>query len=245
MPTPRASIRPAIRAGALATTDFPRRTSAVWSSATSRAPCSSRRNARSDFPAPEGPRSKAAPQLRPRGRNATQVACTSVVTRTSLAGGGRHANGEAGGQHAAVRSPASGGGERAAVGLHDLPADRQAQPRMLAEMLGRALRVETLEDRFEVVLGDAVAFVVDGDDEGAAARFTAELDHDARAWRAERQRIIDDVAEHLAVAAVMAVRGEGRVGGEPVLDLDARLLRGGDGVVAHHVTQQRVQVSRV
>src|SRR5258708_32198308 len=223
MPTPRASIRPAIRAGALATTDFPRRTSAVWSSATSRAPCSSRRNARSDFPAPEGPRSKAARQLRPRGRNATQVACTSVVTRTSLAGGGRHANGEARAQHAAVRSAAIGGRDRAAVGLHDLPADRQAQPRMLAEMLGRALRVEALEDRFEVVLGDAVALVVDGDDEGPTARLAAELDHDARAWWAERQRIVDDVAEHLAVTAVMAGRGERRVGGAPGRDPHARL----------------------
>src|SRR5229473_1131373 len=235
MPTPRASIRPAIRAGALATTDFPRRTSAVWSSATSRAPCSSRRNAKSDFPAPEGPRSKTARQLRPRGRNATHVACTSVVTRTSLAGGGRHANGEARAQHAAAPwfiggGAAIGGRDRAAIGFHDLPADRQAQARMLAEMLGRALRIETLEDRFEVVLGDAVALVVDGDDERAAARLAAELDHDARAWWAERQRIVDDVAEHLAVAAVMAVRGERRVGGEPVLDLDARFLRGGDGV---------------
>src|SRR5260370_13597057 len=163
MPTPRASIRPAIRAGALATTDFPRRTSAVWSSATSRAPCSSRRNARSDFPAPEGPRSKAARQLRPCGRNATQVACTTVVTRTSLAGGGRHANGEARAQHAAVRSAAIGGRDRAAVGLHDLPADRQAQPRMLAEMLGRAPRVEALEDRFEVVLRESVPLLVSRD----------------------------------------------------------------------------------
>ena len=41
---------------------------------------------------------------------------------------------------------------------------------MLAEMLGRALRIEALEDRFEVLLGNAMAFVVDGDDEGAAAR---------------------------------------------------------------------------
>src|SRR5260370_23935950 len=234
MPTPRASIRPAIRAGALATTDFPRRTSAVWSSATSRAPCSSRRNARSDFPAPEGPRNRTARQLRPRGRNATQVACTSVVTRTSLAGGGRHANGEARAQQTTAPwfiggGAAIGGRDRAAVGLHDLPADRPAQPRMLAQMLGRALRVEALEDRFEVVLGDAVALVVDGDDEGAAARLAAELDHDARALRAERQRVIDDVAEHLAVAAVMAGRGERRVGGGPGLCVDDRLLHRGDG----------------
>src|SRR5260370_24488958 len=120
-----------ILAGAVAMTDFPRRTSSVWSSATSRASDSSRRNARSDFPALEGPRSKTARQLRPRGRNATHVACTSVVMRTSLAGGGRHANGEARAQHAAAPwfiggGAAGGGGGRAARGFHEFPAGRQA-----------------------------------------------------------------------------------------------------------------------
>ena len=41
------------------------------------------------------------------------------------------------------------------------------------------LGVEALEDRFELVLGNARALVVDGDDERSAARLAAELDHDA------------------------------------------------------------------
>ena len=52
---------------------------------------------------------------------------------------------------------------------------------MLAEMLGRALRIEALEDRFEIVLGNARALVVDGDDERPVARLAAQLDDDARA----------------------------------------------------------------
>src|SRR6266850_2731293 len=151
----------------------------------------------------------------------TAARCTWHGPAPSLAlVGGRHANCEARAQHAAAArsvggSPPVGGRDRAAVGLHDLPADRQAEPRMLAEMLGRPLRVETLEDRFEVVLGNARALVVDGDDERTAARLAAELDDDARAGRAEGQRIVEHVAEDLAVTTVMAVRGEGRVGGEP------------------------------
>ena len=60
MPMPRTSIRPAIAAGAVPRARSPARRSSAWSSATRRAPASISRRARSDFPAPDGPRSKTA-----------------------------------------------------------------------------------------------------------------------------------------------------------------------------------------
>src|ERR1700731_2430223 len=60
IPTPRTSIRPAIAAGAVTKTRSPARRSSTWSSATRRAPASISRRARSDFPAPDGPRSRTA-----------------------------------------------------------------------------------------------------------------------------------------------------------------------------------------
>ena len=144
-------------------------------------PASIRRSARSDLPAPEGPRSSTARQARPdvlplaqrhagrRGRSIAHLRPSAAGTRTVKRAPSTRPSGRA----------AVGGRDRAAVGLHDLPADRQAEPRMLAEMLGRPLGVEALEDRFEIVLGNARALVVDGDDERPAARRAAELDHDA------------------------------------------------------------------
>src|SRR5687767_5871603 len=101
---------------------------------------------------------------------------------------------------------------------------------MLTEMLGRPLGVEALEDRFEIVLGNARSLVVDGDGERPAARRPAELDHDLRTGRAEREGIVDDIAEDLAVAPVVAMPQEWRIGGQPILHLDAAFLdgRGGD-----------------
>ena len=81
MPTPRTSIRPAIAAGARTTIRSPARRSTVWSSATRRAPPSIRRSARSDLPAPDGPRSRtASPSI------ATAVAWTSSVAAHDCAG---------------------------------------------------------------------------------------------------------------------------------------------------------------
>ena len=58
MPSPRTSICPAIVAGALIVISSPSRRSSVWSSATRRAPWSIKRSAKSDLPAPDGPRSR-------------------------------------------------------------------------------------------------------------------------------------------------------------------------------------------
>src|SRR5690606_3851185 len=54
-------------------------------------------------------------------------------------------------------------GQRAAMRLDDLAADRQPEPRILAEGLaGRPVGVEALEDAVDVVDADAGAIVVDG-----------------------------------------------------------------------------------
>src|SRR5262245_61966261 len=116
------------------------------------------------------------------------------------------------------------GGDRAAISLHDLPADRETETRMLAEMLGRPLGVEALENRLEIVFGNARSLVVDRHDKRPAARFTAELHHDPRSWWAERERVVDYVAKHLAVAAVVAVCGERRIGRDAEVDRHARLV---------------------
>src|SRR5690606_17218157 len=57
------------------------------------------------------------------------------------------------------------GRQRAAMAFHDLPADRQAKPRILAERLAcRAVGVEALEDAFDIVGADAGSIVLDRED---------------------------------------------------------------------------------
>ena len=109
-------------------------------------------------------------------------------------------------------------------------------------MLDRTLRVEAFKDRFEILLGNARPLVVDCDHERTAARLAAQLNHDPRTGRAERQRIVDDVAEHLAVTAVVAVCGERRVGGDAEIEVDAGLTCRADGIVANHVGQEAMEV---
>src|SRR5471030_147137 len=104
------------------------------------------------------------------------------------------------------------GRDRAAISLHDLAADREAEAGVLAEMLGRSFGVEAPEDRFEIVLGNARPLVVDRDHERSIARLARQLDHELGAPRTERQRVVDHVADDLAIAAVVAVRGEGWIG---------------------------------
>src|SRR5581483_3338558 len=221
MPTPRTSISPCRGLGAVAIKLRPRRARCVWSSAISRPPASISRRARSDLPAPEGPRSKMHRQ-RPLCRSAALVACTKVILPGSPAHSftrrGGNADREACAQHAAVGGTPVGGADRAAIGLHDLPADREAEPRVLAEMLGGTLGVEALEDRFEVLLRNAAAFVVDCDDERAAARLAGQFDDDVRIGRTEGERIVDDIAQDLAIAAVVAMRAERRIGADAQVD---------------------------
>jgi hypothetical protein len=71
MPTPRISSLPAMVAGALAINPSPSRRTIVWSSLTRVKPRSSRRKARSDLPAPDGPMIRTA-----RPSIATALACS-------------------------------------------------------------------------------------------------------------------------------------------------------------------------
>ena len=81
MPSPRTSRRPAIVAGALISRSESRRVRSVWSSATSLAPSSMRRSAKSDLPLPEGPRSRM-----PSPPTDTEVPWTRIIGRFRCAG---------------------------------------------------------------------------------------------------------------------------------------------------------------
>ena len=84
----------------------------------------------------------------------------------------------------------------AAMRVDDLLGDGEAEPGMGAELFaGRTLAVEALEDRLELVLGDAGAFILDHHHHGIALAPRADMDGGAR--RAERERVDDEVAEHL------------------------------------------------
>src|SRR5579883_1177240 len=76
MPRPRTSISPAMVAGAVMRNSPPLRCNSVWSSATSLAPSSMRRKARSDLPLPEGPRSRM-----PSPPRAIEVPWTRIMRR--------------------------------------------------------------------------------------------------------------------------------------------------------------------
>src|SRR5262249_2271931 len=132
------------------------------------------------------PRARAAGRLASRAcRGAPRTWRARARSRRGI--GRRHPDGEARAQDPAIRGVSVGGGDRTSVGLHELPADRQPKPGMLAKMLGRPLRVEALEDRLQVLLGNARTFVLDRDDECTGTRLATELDDEARARRTERQ----------------------------------------------------------
>ena len=88
------------------------------------------------------------------------------------------------------------GADAAVQRLDDLPADRQAQAGMLAELLAlRPLGVEPVEDVLQLGLGNAGPLVLDGEFHLAAGLAGAQPDAAVR--RAERLRIADQVAQHL------------------------------------------------
>src|SRR6476661_5633008 len=85
---------------------------------------------------------------------------------------------------------------------HDLPRDVKAEPGVLPEILLRPVGVEALEDALEIFLGNARALVLDGDldfgtDPPRHHRY-------APARRRERDRIVEQIDDDLAQAAVMA-----------------------------------------
>src|SRR5258708_33226062 len=113
----------------------------------------------------------------------------------------RKPNDESRADHAAAGPAPVFGADRAAVRDNDLPRDRQAETRMGAEFftLG-AVAVEALENLLEFVVGDARPFVLDRDFHHVPVARRDQPDGAAR--RAERDRVDDQIAEHLAQASL-------------------------------------------
>src|SRR5262249_56142346 len=96
--------------------------------------------------------------------------------------------------------------QMAVMSLHDLLRDRQAQPRVLTEILLRAISIKPLEDLIDRIRPDAGTIVIDGDEyfaPGAAAG------HPHRAaGRRERAGIVDQVVHDLAQPGIMTLHPE-------------------------------------
>src|SRR5690242_12962196 len=100
------------------------------------------------------------------------------------------------------------GVERAAMRLHDLPADRQAEARVLAEgLVGRAIGIEALENPIDALGADAGSVVLYRDD--GMARGPRQGDDDAAIVLGhEGARVLDQVAEDLSEPEVVTLDGE-------------------------------------
>src|SRR5262249_25487781 len=97
---------------------------------------------------------------------------------------------EAGADHAALRVTAILGADGAVVGLDDLLGDREPEAAVGAEFLaGWPLRVEPVEDRLELALGNAGTLVLDRDAHEIAVALGGNPDRTAR--RTERDRVGD------------------------------------------------------
>src|SRR5438034_1678854 len=103
----------------------------------------------------------------------------------------RNVNGEASAAALAILHPDSSAGA-----LGDLPRDRKTKTGVLAKMIVGSFGIEALEDRLEVFLWDAGAAVLDRD--AGATGVRGRHDGYRAAFGAERNRIVDKVAEHLA-----------------------------------------------
>src|ERR1700760_4641007 len=151
MPNPRTSIRPAMDFGARAQSRPRSTVSSVRSSATSLAPPSIRRSARSDLPAPLSPKIKT-----PLPLIATQLAWMLALCMASDRDHGQF-------DHKARAGADLGGfaGDTvfrpdAATGiLRDLPRDGETQAGILAEGFAGPFGVEALENGFQIVRRNA------------------------------------------------------------------------------------------
>src|SRR5664279_4429525 len=86
--------------------------------------------------------------------------------------------------------------------LRDLAGDGEAEARILAESITGPLRIETLENGFQIVRRDAGAAILDRDARESMMHMRG--DGDGAALRTEGNRIVDQVAEYLAQPLVMA-----------------------------------------
>src|ERR1043166_5598290 len=108
--------------------------------------------------------------------------------------------------------------DAAADSFRDLARDRESEAGVLAEaVLARPLGVEAVEDSLEIVRRNAWAFVLHTHLRAAVGR--AGRDGHRAAVRTERHGIVDQVAEDLAQALVIAQHGG--TGGEIGLEREA------------------------
>src|SRR5687767_987113 len=176
-----------------------------------------RRKAKSDFPAPGFPWIKT-----PRPSMSRQAAWSITVFGSSglilgLPVSGK--SGDADNEHStAYRALAASiglrtvtvlGPDTAAMGLHDLLGDAQAQTRILAEIAFRPVGVEAVENLVEILGPDARPIVLDAKLDIAARSAQAHMH--LRAGLGERSGIVDEIAHHLPQAIVMTEHAEGRL----------------------------------
>src|SRR5262249_44968554 len=108
----------------------------------------------------------------------------------------RQGDDEAGPGDAPVVVGAGGGDDLSAMRLADLLGDAEAEPGVGAELLARrALAVKAVEDGDELVGRNAGPLV--RHDRSHHVAVAPHLDADLAAGRAEGQRVVDQVAEHL------------------------------------------------
>src|SRR5690606_13923958 len=132
------------------------------------------------------------------------------------------------------------GRQRASMAFHDLPADRQAKPRILAERLAcRAVGVEALENAFDIVGTDARSIVLDREDvEPARARQgNGDL---AAILRHEGTRIVDEVGDDLAKPQIVPLHEIAFSARRQLGDLELQLER---LLVVRDFARNRNQVS--
>src|SRR5208282_4132023 len=100
----------------------------------------------------------------------------------------------------------------AAMRLDDLPRDRQAESGILAETLIWTVGIETFENPFESMVGDARPVVVHQDFESDARRApvlrfaagAAERNAHAAGGLGKGAGVVDEVVEHLAESRIVA-----------------------------------------
>src|SRR5665213_3193311 len=208
IPAPRASISPPSASGAHAIRRLSRANRSTRSSATSRAPRSISRSARSDFPALLDPSRRMPASFGALKTAAASASSTQVAWMFSafILACSRYR--QFNDQPRAVRFPVFGE-NTSPYALRDLPRDGQAESRILAEaMIGGPLRIEAQKHGFQILLRYAGAFVFHGDTQQRTLR--ARTDRDRSAIGAERYGIVDEIAENLAQPFVAAQHARAR-----------------------------------
>src|SRR5688500_542340 len=136
---------------------------------------------------------------------------------------------------------------RAAVGLHDLPGDGEPQTGILAELVAlRTVRIKALENAVDVLGANAGTIVIHNYDD--PLRFAARCDAQPSLGPGERQRIVDQIVEYLAEAAVVSEHVEGVFPPAPVLERQPDLVLVGDPCLTgyrHHRLKQAGQIDRL